>query len=99
MLQLYLMKQIQILLSLCVDAVILAEVIPHFSLFISLVGAVSSTALALFFPAIMDIATHWESGLGPFKWVLWKDGFFILIGVIGFITGTYASVEAIVQKL
>ncbi|KDR21512.1 Proton-coupled amino acid transporter 1 [Zootermopsis nevadensis] len=85
--------------SLVLITFILAEVIPHFSLFISLVGAVSSTALALFFPAIMDIATHWESGLGPFKWVLWKDGFFILIGVIGFITGTYASVEAIVQKL
>jgi Transmembrane amino acid transporter protein. len=79
--------------------VILAEAIPHLSLFISLVGAVSSTALALFFPAAMDLATNWESGLGPFKWLLWKDGFFIFIGLVGFSTGTYASLEAIIMKI
>jgi proton-coupled amino acid transporter len=82
-----------------VFAVVLAEAIPHLSLFISLVGAVSSTALALFFPAVMDLAIHWASGLGRLKWLLWKDSFIILIGIIGFITGTYASIEAIVQKL
>lgn len=80
-------------------AVILAEAIPHLSLFISLVGAVSSTALALFFPAMMDLAIHWESGLGHLKWLLWKDSFIIFIGIIGFLTGTYASIDAIVQKL
>lgn len=84
---------------MCFDAVVLAEIIPHLSLFISLVGAVSSTALALLFPAAMDLATHWESGLGPFKWLLWKDGFIICIGIVGFITGTYASMEAIFKKI
>lgn len=79
--------------------VVLAEAIPHLSLFISLVGAVSSTALALFFPAIMDLATNWESGLGPFKWVLWKDGFLIFIGFVGFSTGTYASIDAIIRSI
>jgi proton-coupled amino acid transporter len=80
-------------------AVTLAEAIPHLSLFISLVGAFSGTALALFFPALMDLATNWESGLGPFKWLLWKDGFLIFIGLVGFSTGTYASLEAIIMKI
>lgn len=85
--------------SLVLITFILAEAIPHLGLFISLVGAVSSTALALFFPAVMDLAIHWESGLGHLKWLLWKDSFIIFIGIIGFLTGTYASIEAIVQKL
>lgn len=85
--------------SLVLITFILAEAIPHLSLFISLVGAVSSTALALFFPAIMDLAIHWECGLGHLKWLLWKDSFIICIGIIGFLTGTYASIEAIVQRL
>jgi proton-coupled amino acid transporter len=63
------------------------------------VGAVSSTALALFFPAIMDLATNWESGLGRFKWLLWKDGFLIFVGLVGFSTGTYASLEAIIMQM
>ncbi|GFG39620.1 hypothetical protein Cfor_02894 [Coptotermes formosanus] len=85
--------------SLVLVTFILAEAIPHLGLFISLVGAVSSTALALFFPAVMDLATNWESGLGPFKWLLWKDGFIIFIGLVGFSTGTYASLEAIIKKI
>ena len=37
-------------------SVILAAVVPNIGLFISLVGAVSSTALALLYPALCDIA-------------------------------------------
>ncbi|XP_069701031.1 proton-coupled amino acid transporter-like protein pathetic isoform X2 [Periplaneta americana] len=84
--------------SLVLVTFVLAEAIPHLSLFISLVGAVSSTALALFFPAILDLAVHWDSGFGRYKWLLWKDGFIIFIGIVGFLTGTYASVDAIVRK-
>ena len=80
-------------------AVGLAAAIPHLGLFISLVGAVSSTALALFFPAIMDLAINWESGLGKYKWLLWKDGFLIFIGLVGFSTGTYASIDEIIKKI
>ena len=76
----------------------MAEVIPHLHLFISLIGAVSSSALALFFPSIMDLAVHWESGFGPFKWLLWKNGFIIGIGFLGFLTGTYVSIQAIVNE-
>jgi proton-coupled amino acid transporter len=84
----------------CISATVsLAEAIPHLSLFISLVGAVSSTALALFFPAVMDLVTNWESGLGRFKWLLWRDAFIIFIGLVGFSTGTYASLEAIIAKI
>jgi hypothetical protein len=63
------------------------------------VGAVSSAALALFFPAVLDLATNWQSGLGPFKWLLWKNGFLIFIGLLGFSTGTYASLDAIISEM
>ncbi|PSN37126.1 hypothetical protein C0J52_12592 [Blattella germanica] len=78
---------------------VLAEAIPHLHLFISLVGAVSSSALALFFPCIMDLAIHWEMGLGPYKWLIWKNGFIMLLGLVGFGTGTYASINAIAHTV
>ncbi|XP_046688257.1 proton-coupled amino acid transporter-like protein pathetic [Homalodisca vitripennis] len=36
-----------------------AEVVPKLGLFISLLGSVSSTALALVFPPLCDLALHW----------------------------------------
>lgn len=75
---------------------ILAEVIPHLGLFISLVGAVSSTGLALIFPPLSDIAVRKKEGsFGFLKWRLWMDILTIILGLIGFTTGTYASVHEI----
>lgn len=75
-------------------AVILAEAIPFLNLFISLVGAVSSTALALIFPPVLEIVTEMtDSQLGT--GVLVKNIVIILIGIVGCITGTYESVNSI----
>ncbi|XP_063837696.1 proton-coupled amino acid transporter-like protein CG1139 [Ostrinia nubilalis] len=75
---------------------ILAESIPHLGLFISLVGAVSSTALALIFPPLIElvVASQKENGLTTF--MVLKDGIIIVLGVFIFITGTYESVASIV---
>ena len=37
----------------------LAAAIPNIGLFITLVGAVSSSFLALIFPPFIDLVTHW----------------------------------------
>lgn len=77
-------------------SVILAEAIPELGLFISLVGAVSSTALALVFPPIIEIVVCWHNAnLGVFT--IMKDLIIVLIGVLGFATGTYESVTSIID--
>lgn len=65
-------------------------------LFISLVGAVSSTALALIFPAILELVTSYTFGeLSPI--VVTKDILILLIGVVGMITGGYESIVSIIN--
>jgi proton-coupled amino acid transporter len=76
-------------------AVMLAELIPHLGLFISLVGAVSSSTLALIFPPVINILTNWSYGYGKYHWSLWKDLALMTFGSVGFLAGTYVSVENI----
>lgn len=75
----------------------MAEVIPNLGLFISLVGAVSSTALALVFPPLCDISVRWYSSYGRFYWRLVVDIITLILAVFGFITGTYYSITAIIS--
>lgn len=76
--------------------VTLAEAIPYLNLFISLVGAVSSTALALLFPPLLEIVTKSaQSDLNT--WTLLKDIVIMFIGIVGMVTGTYESLNAIVK--
>lgn len=73
----------------------MAELIPNLGLFISLVGAVSSSTLALIFPPLINILTSYSAGYGKYRWELWKDLGLMLFGSIGFIAGTYVSMENI----
>jgi len=74
----------------------LAELIPDLKLFISLVGAVSSSTLALIFPPMINILVNYAGGYGNYRWSLWKDLALMLFGFTGFLAGTYVSVEKII---
>ncbi|KAJ8919913.1 hypothetical protein NQ315_006442 [Exocentrus adspersus] len=75
---------------------ILAEAIPFLGLFISLVGAVSSSALALLFPPILELVTRYTYGtLTPL--VIFKDCFILLLGFLGMFTGGYESINSIIH--
>ncbi|XP_045768177.1 proton-coupled amino acid transporter 4 [Maniola jurtina] len=76
---------------------IAAALIPNLSSIISLVGAFSSSALALIFPPIIEIITFWPERLGWKDWRLWKDIAIIIFGITGFAFGTYASIKNIVN--
>ncbi|KPJ11145.1 Proton-coupled amino acid transporter 1 [Papilio machaon] len=76
---------------------VLAAIIPNLSGIISLVGAFSSSALAIIFPPFFEIITFWPDRLGKDDWKLWKDVLIIVFGVSGFAFGTYASIDNILQ--
>ncbi|XP_067003578.2 proton-coupled amino acid transporter-like protein pathetic isoform X2 [Anabrus simplex] len=72
--------------------------VPNLGSVISLVGAVTLSTLGLIFPSVIELVTYWEhSGLGKFKWRLWKNTFVILFGILGFATGAYSSILEIVH--
>ncbi|XP_055614206.1 neutral amino acid uniporter 4 [Uranotaenia lowii] len=76
---------------------ILAALIPNLGAVISLVGAVSSSTLALIFPPIIEIVTFWPTGMGKRYWVLWKDLAIMAFGILGFVFGTYTSIAQILH--
>ncbi|XP_071522387.1 proton-coupled amino acid transporter-like protein pathetic [Panulirus ornatus] len=74
---------------------LLAAAIPNIGLFISLVGALSSSTLALILPPIVEIVTFWPDN-GRYNWVVVKGVLITLFGLLGFVTGTATSIQAII---
>ncbi|XP_055595085.1 proton-coupled amino acid transporter-like protein pathetic isoform X2 [Uranotaenia lowii] len=87
-------------IGLVVLTVVIAAALPNIGPFVTLIGAVCLSTLGLMFPAVIELVVYYEKpGYGPFNWVLWKNIFLILFGVVGFITGTYVSIEEFSQHL
>lgn len=80
----------------CFSSGALAILIPELDLVISLVGSVSSSALALIFPPLLQIITFHNEGMTPL--VMAKDVGISLIGLVGFVAGTYISIQEIITR-
>merc|ERR1719186_1123550 len=72
----------------------LAAAIPKLDLFISLVGSVSSSTLALMAPAVIDTVTQGERCSWPRAF---KNVVLFILGFFGFITGSYVSIRNIIK--
>lgn len=56
-----------------------------------------STALALVFPPVIQLISTWGTSDGPGAFVLVKNSIILSIALLGFSTGTYESVVALVH--
>jgi proton-coupled amino acid transporter len=81
-----------------VITLVLSATIPHLDLMISLVGALSSSAIAIIFPPLLEIMTYWNEPeqLGRFRWRVLKDVVIMVIGTFGFVIGTVTTIASIV---
>ncbi|XP_062331831.1 proton-coupled amino acid transporter 1 [Osmerus eperlanus] len=82
--------------ALVIFTCLLAILIPELDLVISLVGSVSSSFLALIFPPILQVLTFHNEGLSP--WSKLKNLVISMLGLVGFVAGTYVAVEQIIQR-
>lgn len=85
-------------ISLVVFTVTVAALIPDLGPFISLVGAICLSTLGLMFPSIIELIVCWDTpGLGTLNWKLWKNVLIISFGFLGFVTGTYTSIDEMIH--
>ena len=73
--------------------------VPDLSGLISLVGAFCFSTLSFVFPPLLEVMSRWpERGPGRW-WMVWfvKDIAIIVMGLLGLVFGTYASLVSIIH--
>ncbi|XP_035790032.1 proton-coupled amino acid transporter-like protein pathetic [Anopheles albimanus] len=77
---------------------VIGLLIPNLGPFISLMGSVCSTSLALLFPAIIRLIVAYSTpNERPSAWLLAGTISILLLGVVGMISGTYTSIKDIMN--
>lgn len=75
----------------------LAILVPNIGSFMGLVGALFLSTLGLAIPGILNSITLWPNELGRCKWILVKDMFMVIFGIIAFVSGTVTSLSDIIE--
>lgn len=77
----------------------MAQVIPHFDLFCSLIGAVGGSCLAFVFCPIADLLIRQKADYGKFYWTLILAVFSLFFGLLVFLFGTAITCKEIYLAL
>ncbi|KAF5913274.1 proton-coupled amino acid transporter 2 [Diceros bicornis minor] len=86
---------LSIRLALVCLTCILAILIPRLDLVLSLVGSMSSSALALIIPPLLEITTYYSEGMSPLTII--KDALISILGFVGLVVGTYQALDDLIQ--
>lgn len=77
----------------------MSEIIPHFNLFSSLMGAIGGTFLGFIFCPMADLLSRRKEDHGKCYWTLILAVFSLTVGFLVFIFGTTVSSKAIYNKI
>uniref|UniRef100_A0A4X2KD69 Amino acid transporter transmembrane domain-containing protein n=1 Tax=Vombatus ursinus TaxID=29139 RepID=A0A4X2KD69_VOMUR len=75
---------------------IFAMLIPQMELVTVLLGSASCSVLALIIPPLLEICTYYSDGLSSF--IIIKDLFISILGILGCIMGTYQAFYEIIHQ-
>ncbi|XP_075155625.1 proton-coupled amino acid transporter 1 isoform X1 [Haematobia irritans] len=77
----------------------IAELVPNLGLFISLIGSLCSTALALVFPPIIELIVKRDISSTCSRLMMYlKNTIILILAFAGFIAGTYESLSEIIKE-
>lgn len=74
-----------------------ALIVPNLGLLISLIGAICSNSLALLFPVLIEYLVVTRDNKPMTGIFMAKNGFILLLAIIGFVSGGYESVKQIID--
>lgn len=77
---------------------LLAVAVPTIGPFVGLIGALCFSLLGLIFPVVIEVITYWDIGFGPGNWLVFKNVFLFVFGVVALVFGSYTSVLDIIKE-
>lgn len=78
-------------------AVVLAISVPSISPFMGLIGAFCFSILGLIFPVLIELITHWDTGFGPYNWIVWKNVVITFCGIFALVFGSLSAIKDIIK--
>lgn len=88
----YMMRTILVTAS-----VLLAVAVPTIGPFVGLLGAFCFSILGLLVPVFIETVTYWETGFGKYNWVVWKNVFVCIFGMLALIFGSKDAIVDIMK--
>lgn len=83
---------------LVIACVSIAIALPMIGPMVSLVGAFGFSFLGIITPASIELLVFWDIGYGRYKWRIFKNIFFISLGVYFLIFGTIHAIYEIITE-